>query len=54
MGLLDRLLSRNAPQVLKSEAITLHAGALIEVVGESYRQDALGRIATIGGVAVRR
>ena len=40
MGLFDRMLGRSAPPTRKAEAIPLHAGALIEVVGESYRQDA--------------
>jgi hypothetical protein len=45
MGLLDRLLGRTTAG--KAAAITVHAGDLVEVVGESYRQDALRRVAAI-------
>jgi hypothetical protein len=45
MGLLDRLRGRTTPR--QTTAITVHAGDLVEVVGESYRQGALQRVAAI-------
>ena len=44
MGLFSRVLDRR-PSV-KSTAMTLHAGGLVEVVGESHRQDVLRHVAT--------
>jgi len=45
MGFLDRLRGRQSPRSYTGNAITLHAGQLLEVVGESHRQDALGQVA---------
>jgi hypothetical protein len=47
MGLLDKLLGRSAQPAQASltvEVIQVHAGDVLSVVGESYRQDALRRI----------
>jgi hypothetical protein len=43
MGLLARLLGRATPRT--AGAIAVHASGLVEVVGESRRQDALRRVA---------
>ena len=43
MGFLSRLMGR--PQSRTAAAMTVHAGALIAVVGESHRQDVLRRLA---------
>jgi len=43
MGLLSRL--RRRPASHTAEVIALHAGDIVEVVGESYRQDVLRRLA---------
>ena len=43
MGLLERILGR--PTSRTATAMTLHASKLVEVVGESHRQDALRRVA---------
>ncbi len=45
MGLLNRLFARGATS-RRADAITLHAGQLLAVVGESHRQDALRRVAS--------
>jgi hypothetical protein len=45
MGLLDRLLGR--AKTRPAAAVSVHAGDLVEVVGESYRQEALRRVAAI-------
>lgn len=42
MGLLSRLIGR--PQSRTAAAMTVHAGALLPVVGESHRQDVLRRL----------
>ena len=46
MRLLDRL--RRKPASIKQEAITLHAAGTVHVVGESYRQPTLERLALFG------
>jgi hypothetical protein len=50
MGFLGRIFGRSQTQArtaATSPAITLHACDLVEVVGESHRQDALRRVAAI-------
>jgi hypothetical protein len=46
MGFLDRLLGK--PPVAEPEALRLHAAGTVEVVGESYRQPTLERLALFG------
>jgi len=43
MGRLSRVLGR--PRATFEQALTLHADEIVEVVGESYRQDVLRRVA---------
>src|SRR5687768_9539001 len=52
MDLLGRLFGRQASS-RRAAAMTIHAGGLVEVVGESHRQDVLKRLAstTVGGAA---
>jgi hypothetical protein len=45
MGFLDRF--RTSPQATRFEALTLLAGDTRDVVGESFRQDGLERVAAI-------
>ena len=49
VGLLRRILGRDSedsPDVRSLNACVVHAGGLLGVVGESYRQDALREVAT--------
>jgi len=50
MGFLDRL-RRNGPTSRTETAILLHAGDTRDVVGESFRQDALERVAAAATTA---
>jgi len=46
MGFLDRL--RGKPTSSTQDALTLHAAGTVHVVGESYRQPTLERVALFG------
>ena len=45
MGFLNRLLGAGKTHSQTTDALTLHAGGTLAVVGESYRQDTLERVA---------
>jgi hypothetical protein len=47
MGFLDRLRGDAGRQARTTDALTLHAGGMLAVVGESHRQDALAQVARI-------
>jgi hypothetical protein len=47
------LLTRARRESYGAEAVTLHAGQIVEVIGESHRQPALRRVAALTVVTRR-